>query len=119
MSTSTKTGERLLPNPKTILWLLLIATAALLYACSGQSGAGAGIGADSGGGAPGGLVEKEGKLLENDLMIANAVDDQSQPDTAYDTVNNRYLTVWTDNRAPLTNGLDIYGAFVNGITNSI
>jgi len=99
------------------LLVLLCIFGLSLVGCGNQGGSKSSyLGSDN---SDSGLVGKESKVLSDDLLITNAPDDQSQPDAAYDTINKRYLVVWADNRAPLTNGLDIYGAFVNGITNAI
>jgi hypothetical protein len=39
-----------------------------------------------------------------------AEENQSQPASACDPINNRYLVVWTDYREKNTKGADIYGA---------
>ncbi len=38
------------------------------------------------------------KVLPQDLQITSNPNDQSNPDVAYDSVNNRYLVVWEDSR---------------------
>ncbi|MDP2166799.1 MAG: putative Ig domain-containing protein [Thermodesulfovibrionales bacterium] len=102
---------------KSLLWvLLIISLAAFTFACGSQD---TGLSAQSG--ADGfGRIEAASKVLANDLPIDTSPDDQSQPDTAYDTKNNLYLTVWSDARnMGIKNGTDIYGVLVSGITNSV
>ncbi|MCX8021407.1 MAG: putative Ig domain-containing protein [Syntrophorhabdaceae bacterium] len=50
------------------------------------------------------------KIFIEDLKLTTDTNDQSQPDVAYDTINNRYFVVWTDSRNP--SGTDIYGRFI-------
>lgn len=68
------------------------------------------------------LNTKLAKVLVNDQLVTHAnddpatplADDQTQPAVAYDTVNNKYLVVWTDYTNVLTNGTDIYAALCTG-----
>ena len=58
----------------------------------------------------------QAKVLTSDLQITNDPNDQANPAVAYDSINNKYLTVWTDYRN--TNGnpgnTDIYGSLCTG-----
>lgn len=81
---------------------------AYLFGCSGdptQTG-GAGRGA--------------AKVLADDLQITSDPNDQTQPSVAYDTVNKRYLVVWTDFRnvnlscSGTVCGTDIFGKLCTG-----
>lgn len=53
-----------------------------------------------------------GKVLATDLQVSNGANDETQPSIAYDTVNSRYLVVWTDYRNGSGN-TDIYGKLCN------
>lgn len=107
---------------RTLVGIISILFALMLAAC-GQSGSG--NSAASGPPAadtPEQLIElKKASMVRNGLVqITSATNDQSQPVGAYDGKDyNRYLSVWTDARNTETTGLDIYGAFVNALTNTI
>lgn len=51
------------------------------------------------------------KVLPTDVQITTDPNDDSQPDVAYDSVNNRYLVVWEYNRD--VNVRDIKGVLIN------
>lgn len=57
------------------------------------------------------------KVLTNDLQVNPLGDnyDQGQPALAYDTVNKRYLTVWSDYRNGSTN-VDLYGTICSTVS---
>jgi len=59
------------------------------------------------------------KVLTNDLQINPTGDnyDQGQPAIAYDTVNHKYLTVWTDYRNG-SNNVDIYGSLCSTVSDT-
>jgi len=57
------------------------------------------------------------KVLASDLQITTDANDQASPAVAYDSVNNRYLTVWTDTRNGADN-VDIYGRICTGSESS-
>jgi hypothetical protein len=52
-------------------------------------------------------------VLANDLRITSDPNDQASPAVAYDSYNNKYLTVWTDLRNG-ANNFDLYGAICTG-----
>ena len=82
--------------------LLVLLSLVLLASCSGD--------ATDQGGAPGGK-RTAGKVLDNDQQISTSLDDEEQPAVAYDSVNHRYLTVWSDMR---NGSADIYGRIGSG-----
>lgn len=53
-----------------------------------------------------------GKVLPTDIQVTNGANDETQPSIAYDTINSRYLVVWTDYRNGAGN-TDIYGKLCN------
>jgi hypothetical protein len=53
-----------------------------------------------------------GKALSNDLQVTNGANDETQPSIAYDTINSRYLVVWTDYRNGAGN-TDVFGKICN------
>jgi len=53
-----------------------------------------------------------GKALSTDLQVTNGANDETQPSIAYDTINSRYLVVWTDYRNGAGN-TDIFGKICN------
>ncbi len=53
-----------------------------------------------------------GKVLATDLQVTNGTNDETQPSIAYDTINSRYLVVWTDYRNGAGN-TDVYGKLCN------
>lgn len=55
------------------------------------------------------LVNADGSLSEEYVVISEATGDQIAPSVAYDTINQRFLVVWQDGRNTLTTGEDIYG----------
>ena len=59
------------------------------------------------------LVNANGTLMESDFIICNANSEQNEPLVAYDSVNQRFLVVWTDDRTSAITGNDVYGQFVN------
>jgi len=87
----------------TRFFLLIGAILAVLSGCSGDS--------SLSGGTKSGKVTT--KVLANDLRITTNTSDQATPAVAYDSVNNKYLTVWTDMRNG-ANNVDIYGAICTG-----
>jgi hypothetical protein len=54
-----------------------------------------------------------GTLSNDNFVISNATTGQFSPSVAYDSVNQKYLVVWTDDRNSGTTDRDIYGQFVN------
>lgn len=57
--------------------------------------------------------KKLSKVLTSDFQVTSDPNDQAQPSVAYDTINHRYLSVWTDSRN--ANGsTDIYGRIFLG-----
>lgn len=80
--------------------------AVLLTSLSGCSGGNSGANAALKG-------KSTSKVLANDLQITSDPNDQASPAVAYDSVNSRYLTVWTDTRNG-ANNVDIYGAICTG-----
>ncbi|MFI5293916.1 MAG: putative Ig domain-containing protein [Thermodesulfovibrionales bacterium] len=82
---------------------------AYLFGCSGEPT------------QTGGASRGAAKVLADDLQITSDPNDQTQPNVAYDTVNKRYLVVWTDYRNVNTScsgtalcGTDIFGKFCTG-----
>ena len=68
-----------------------------------------------GGGPPqirGQVVDQYGFPVGSDFPIADAGNASYNPSIAYDSVNGRYLVVWSDSRNGIGNS-DIYGQFVN------
>ena len=59
------------------------------------------------------MVGEGGSLYDTNFAIANGDDSQSDPAAAYDSANDRFLVVWTDDRNVMETGFDIYGQFVN------
>lgn len=57
-----------------------------------------------------------GKVLADDLRLTSDPTDQSSPAIAYDTVNNKYLTVWTDlrNSTSAPGNFDVFGRICTG-----
>ena len=53
-----------------------------------------------------------GKVLATDLQVTNNANDETQPAIAYDTINSRYLVVWTDYRNGAGN-TEIFGKLCN------
>ena len=63
------------------------------------------------------LIDIDGNLLgpasDINFVISNATDYQSDASVAYDSVNQRYLVAWSDNRnSAITQG-DIYGQLID------
>lgn len=87
----------------TRFFLLFGAVLAVLSGCSGDSS------------LSGGTTTRKvtTKVLANDLRITTNTSDQATPAVAYDSVNNKYLTIWTDMRNG-ANNVDIYGAICTG-----
>jgi len=92
-----------------VLALSLTMLSLLLYSCGMEQ---QGVTTEDGR-AGDGTVSARGLVLSTALRITTAGRDQSQPDAAYDDVNDRFLVVWTDDRNIATTGSDIYGALVN------
>src|SRR4051794_26271168 len=89
---------------KTLCWTLLLLTLGVLLSCSGH---------DSPQGGTPRPGKSSGKVLDSDQQITTDPNDQAQPAVAFDTVNHRYLTVWTDSRN--TDGATgIYGKITLG-----
>ncbi len=63
------------------------------------------------------LIDKDGNLLgpasDVNFVISNATDYQSDASVAYDSVNQRYLVAWSDNRNSGTTQGDIYGQLID------
>ncbi len=57
------------------------------------------------------LVNADGTLNGSNIPISTAPNGQSDPAIAYDSVNQRFLVVWSDARR--STGRDIYGQLVN------
>src|SRR6266542_459177 len=53
-----------------------------------------------------------GKVLPTDLQVTSGANDETQPSIAYDTINSRYLVVWTDYRNGAGN-TDVFGKLCN------
>lgn len=92
-----------------ILSLLLL----LLSGCSGQNGPNTGAASQK-------IKSVGAKTLDTDMRLLNAADpsasrDSSQPAIAYDTVNKKYMVIWTDYRNGLSN-TDIYGRICDAST---
>lgn len=79
--------------------------ALVLFALAACTGSGSGSSASTSAGK-----SVKSKVLTNDLQINTAGDnyDQGEPALAYDTANNRFLTVWRDERNGAAN-VDLYG----------
>lgn len=58
------------------------------------------------------FVDYDGKPLGNELSIAVAANNQSNPAVSYDSINQKFLVVWGDTRNDPSG--DIYGQIVNG-----
>ena len=87
------------------VFLAAVAILAALSGCSGEKSAGNANTSASG--------KSTGKVLATDLRITTNPTDQATPAVAYDSVNSRYMTVWTDMRNG-ANNVDIYGAICTG-----
>ena len=59
------------------------------------------------------LVNANGTLNGSNFIISNANNGQNFASVAYDSANQGYLVVWTDERNLVTTGYDIYGQLVN------
>lgn len=79
--------------------------ALVLFALAACTGSGSGSSASTSAGK-----SVKSKVLTNDLQINTTGDnyDQGEPALAYDTANNRFLTVWRDERNGAAN-VDLYG----------
>jgi len=84
-----------------------------LFGCSGSQSTsqttGSGTSKESAG-------KRTGKVLTEDMRLTTDPTDQSSPAIAYDTVNNKYLTVWTDLRksASSPGNFDVWGRICSG-----
>ncbi len=58
-------------------------------------------------------VAADGSLLEDEIALCTASENQQYPRARYIPAYGRYFVVWQDNRNPAT-GWDIYGQNVNG-----
>ncbi len=58
-------------------------------------------------------VSSNGALFGSVIIISDADKDQAKPSIAFDSLNNRFLVVWEDNRNSGATGLDIYGQRVS------
>jgi hypothetical protein len=95
------------------LFIFLCVFSLALFSC-GQYGGGTSPGTEDVY-SSGGTLGAESLLLDSDLQITEAADDQSEPDVAYDSVNNQYLAVWTSG----TTDQDVYGAIVSPLSNTV
>lgn len=95
---------------------LLLTALAAFTGCSQGNSASTSQGAAQQSSAGGALSKRTGKALLNDSQLTTDPTDQSNPSTAYDTNNNRYLTVWTDlrNSTTVSGNFDIYGRICTG-----
>ena len=63
------------------------------------------------------LVNADGTLYSTasnvNFVVSNAGNNQDSPSAAYDSVNQRFLVAWWDDRNSATTGPDIYGQLVN------
>ncbi|WP_243371407.1 CFI-box-CTERM domain-containing protein [Geotalea sp. SG265] len=82
--------------------LLLVLLVAVICGCSGGSTTSQSTGKKS-----------TAKVLDNDQQITTDSNDQQQPAVAFDTINHKYLTVWTDYRNS-DGSTDIYGRISSG-----
>jgi len=57
------------------------------------------------------LISTTGTLIGGNFTISTAPDDQWYPSVAYDSVNQRFLVAWEDNRSGTT--WNIYGQLIN------
>lgn len=93
---------------RNLLLLSVFSAVVMLFGCSGTS--------NQQTGASGVRVMAAGKTLTNDIPVSTSANDKANPAVAYDSINNKYLTVWTDYRN--TNGnpgnTDIYGNICTG-----
>ena len=73
--------------------LVVTLVMALLVGCSGSAN-------NPGGASPSALrALSAGKVLASDQQLTKDTNDQAQPAVAFDTINHRYMTVWTDSPA--------------------
>ena len=59
------------------------------------------------------LVNADGSLSGENVVISDATGNQVAPSVAYDTISQSFLLAWEDARNAGTTGEDIYGQFVN------
>jgi hypothetical protein len=59
------------------------------------------------------MVNEGGSLYDINFALADNDASQMDPAVAYDSGNDRFLVVWTDDRNFADSGLDIYAQFVN------
>jgi len=59
------------------------------------------------------FVNADGTLNGSNFVISDANYNQDSPDVSFDTVNQRFLVAWADERNNDATGDDIYGQFVN------
>lgn len=57
------------------------------------------------------LVTSDGRLLGEEIIISDAVGDQTLPAITYHPQSGQFLIVWQDGRNQASNGMDIYGKF--------
>jgi sugar lactone lactonase YvrE len=55
-----------------------------------------------------------GGKVQSDLPISNASGTQMRPENDYNSVDNEYLVVWSDDRNLSQNGYDLYGQILAG-----
>ena len=68
---------------------------------------------DTNGDIYGQFVNSDGTPYGTEFPISNAPQSQYFPSVAYDSVNQRYLIVWSDYRNSETTGLHIYGQLID------
>jgi hypothetical protein len=59
------------------------------------------------------LIYANGSLPGGNFFISTAAGDQIAPSVGYDTIKERFLVVWQDDRNAVTTGQDIYGQLIN------
>jgi hypothetical protein len=84
-------------------WCVLVLSLAIFFGCNGSHD-----------GKSSRLPTRSAlKVLQSDQQFTTNSSDQGQPAVAYDTINHRYLTVWTDSRNA-DGYTDIYGNIASG-----
>lgn len=97
-------------NRAAAVVMIIILTS--LFGCSGSQSptyTGSGVSKEA-------VGKITGKVLTEDERLTTDPKDQSSPAIAYDTVNNKYLTVWTDLRKSATapGNFDVWGRICSG-----
>ncbi|KKM74360.1 hypothetical protein LCGC14_1401140, partial [marine sediment metagenome] len=107
---------------KAFPYYILIGIALILLfivSCGSQDGGVPESGSGDPNGTSAGMRDVMGGFIENAIQLTSADDDQSNPETAYDSSKDVFFTVWTDARDQGTLGKDIYGAFVNALDGAV